>query len=146
MWLNRFDRWNSLPDPLSRLSRLAGQFTGTGDYTRRIRAEFPTVNISANEENVIVQAEMPGVAEEDVDITVQNRSFVLRGTRKPLAPADGETVHRQESFSGEFVRSFTMPYPIDADKTSAAMKNGLLRVTLPRHADDKPQKISVRAE
>ena len=106
---------------------------------------FPAVNIWANEEGQVVTAELPGVKMEDLDISVVNDALAISGKRETAEPAGGGKYHRQERECGDFSRTISLPYPVDADKVEAVLEQGVLRITLPRAEADKPRKITVKS-
>jgi len=91
---------------------------------------------------LVVRAELPGVSEGDVQLTVDHGVLSLKGTRKTALP-EGYSVHRQERADYQFARSFSLPCKVDVEKTTASMKNGLLTVTLPKAAEEQPRQITV---
>jgi len=109
-------------------------------------AEFPPINVWTSENGVIVRAELPGIAAEDVDISLVNDTLTLRGSRKLEEAREGESRHRQERGSGQFTRSLQLPFGVEADKVQAKFSNGVLQITLPRAEAEKPRRISVVSE
>lgn len=108
-------------------------------------AEYPPLNVWNSEEEVVVQAELPGFAPEDVDTSVVQNTLTLRGTRKPEELKEGDTYHRRERWTGTFVRTLELPFGVDTDKVEAEFSNGVLSVRLPRAAANRPKKITVKA-
>lgn len=113
-------------------------------YTYPVAREFPAVNVWTEGDNAIVTAEIPGVNIEDLDISVTGATLTLRGGRKAEEVKEGESYHRRERWAGNFVRSIELPFKIDADKVDAKLTNGILYLTLPRAASDKPKKIAIK--
>jgi len=109
-------------------------------------ATFPAVNIWASDQDVVVEAELPGVDPANLDITVAENILRLTGSRKPEELKPGEVSHRQERASGEFTRSFRLPYAVDSGKVDASYEKGVLTVRLPRAEADKPRKIAIRSQ
>ena len=107
--------------------------------------EYPPLNVWSNEEETIVQAELPGFAPEDIDISVVQNTLTLRGSRKPEELKEGETYHRRERWTGQFVRTLELPFEVDTDKVEAEFKSGVLSIRLPRAEEHKPKKIEVKA-
>jgi HSP20 family protein len=107
---------------------------------------FPAVNIWASDQDVIIRVEIPGVDPADLDITLAENVFKLTGTRKPKELKPGEVFHRQERTSGEFTRTFRLPYAVDAAKVDANCEKGILRIRLPRAEADKPKKIAIKSQ
>ncbi len=106
---------------------------------------YPAMNVWMNEEGAIITAELPGIAPEDLDISVVGDTLTVSGERKPEELKEGETYHRRERGYGKFSRAFQLPFEVEADKVSATFKNGVLHITLPRAEADKPRKIAVKA-
>lgn len=108
--------------------------------------EFPLVNVWTSEQGAIVRAEVPGIAPDDVDISLVHDTLTIRGSRKPEELSEGESRHRHERGSGEFTRSLQLPFGVEGDKVEAKFANGVLQITLPRAEAEKPRRISVVSE
>ncbi len=108
-------------------------------------AAYPALNVWANQDGIIVTAEVPGISSEDLDISVVGDMLSLSGERKMEETSENLHYHRQERGFGKFTRSIQLPYQIDVQKVDAKFKNGVLEVTLPRAESDKPRKISITA-
>ncbi len=113
---------------------------------RRLRTApgFPAMNVWADEESVIVTAELPGLDSKDIQLDVLDGTLTLRGERKPDELPEGARVHRQERGYGKFARTLELPFKVDVDKVKATFKNGVLQVTLPRAEEDRPKKIAIK--
>jgi HSP20 family protein len=109
-------------------------------------SEFPTVNVWANRDEAVVTAELPGLAPEDIELTVTGNTLTLQGERKSPELGKGEVYQRQERTFGRFVRSVRLPFPVEADEVAAVSNNGILKVTLPRHEATKPRQIAVKVQ
>jgi HSP20 family protein len=105
---------------------------------------YPAMNVWTHEEGVVVTAELPGVAPEDIEISVVNETLTVSGARQPDA-VEGATYHRRERSQGRFTRSFQLPFRVESDQVEAAFERGVLHITLPRAEADKPKKITVKA-
>ena len=105
---------------------------------------YPAMNVWTNEEGAVVTAELPGVAPEDIEISVVNETLTVTGTRQP-EEVEGATYHRRERSQGRFTRSFQLPFRIEGDKVEASFERGVLHIHLPRAEADKPKKIAVKA-
>lgn len=108
--------------------------------------EFPLVNVWTSENGAIVRAEVPGIAPEDVDISLVHDTLTIRGSRTPEEVKEGESRHRQERGYGQFTRSLQLPFGVEADKVEAKFADGVLQITLPRAEAEKPRRISVVSE
>ncbi|MBX7144696.1 MAG: Hsp20/alpha crystallin family protein [Oligoflexia bacterium] len=103
---------------------------------------LPRANFWGDESKLLAVIEIPGVASENCDVSVQGKALTVSGAR-PREDVEGER-ERGDRWSGEFTRSFELPYEIEADAVEAKLKNGLLQITLPRANSSKPRKISVK--
>ncbi len=115
---------------------------GRGDAMRR--AFTPAVDIFERGGTTVIMADMPGVAPDDLDVTLERRVLTLRGTVKPHAPK-GYRRLSSEYREGDYVRVFSLSEDIDQKQINAEFTNGVLRLELPHAAAAKPRKISVKA-
>ena len=104
---------------------------------------YPAMNVWTNEDGAFVTAELPGVAPEDINISVVNETLTVSGTRQ-RDEVEGATYHRRERSQGKFTRSFELPFRIEGDQVEASFENGVLHIALPRAEADKPKKITVK--
>jgi HSP20 family protein len=133
-------------DPFGGLRNIQDEMGRLADQSWLNRAvEYPPVNVWANEDETVVQAELPGLAPEDIEISVVQNALTLRGSRKPEELKQGESVHRRERWTGSFVRTVELPFEVDSNGVQAEYRNGVLSVRLPRAAEHKPRKITVKA-
>jgi len=104
----------------------------------------PPVDIYETEgHDVVVKAELPEMAREDIDVTVDHQTLTIKGTRKAPADVPEDRYRRVERRYGTFSRSFTLPNTVDTSKVSADYKNGVLTVKLPFREEARPRTISV---
>jgi HSP20 family protein len=109
-------------------------------------ATFPAVNVWEEGDAVLVEAELPGVSREDLEVFVTGgNQLTLKGARKALTP-EKSIRHRQERGFGTFHRVILLPFPVDADKVDAHLENGVMLIKLAKHESAKPRKITVKAE
>ncbi len=122
-------------------------FESTLPRAQRQRApSFPAINVWTNDkEGIIVTAELPGVAPEDIEVTVTADTLTLSGKRQPEQTPETTKYHRRERSYGEFNRTVQLPYSVNQEKVKAAAQNGVLQITLPRAEAEKPKQITVRA-
>lgn len=114
------------------------------ETTRGGRIYRPLTDILEQDGSVSLMLEMPGVAPDDVDITLENRVLTIRGRAEQSRPEKLQLAYAEYG-EGDYERSFTLSEDFDPDKVEAAMKNGLLTVTLPRAEAAKPKKIAVKS-
>ena len=105
---------------------------------------YPAMNVWTDEDSIVVSAELPGIDLEDIGISVEDDTLTLRGDREPDEVEEGVTYHRRERRHGSFVRTFRLPFRVDAENVDATFTKGVLSVTLPRAEADKPRRITVR--
>jgi HSP20 family protein len=147
-----FDRTFSVMDQLRRrMDRVFDEYGGYA-YARPGYAEetyesgaWPRLNLFDTGAALVVTAELPGLADKDVRLTINQDVVTIAGARKVNTP-EGYSVHRQERAALEFSRSFTLPTKIDAEKTTATMKNGILTITMAKVPEAQPKQIAVRAQ
>ena len=92
--------------------------------------------------DVVLKAELPDMTREDIEVTVENTTLTLRGTRKLPAGVKEDQYRRIERSYGTFSRSFALPSTVDASKVAVEYKNGVLTVTLPFREEAKPRTIN----
>ncbi len=103
----------------------------------------PAVDISENENELLLTADIPGVKMEDIDIKLEHGTLTLSGRREFKKQDEKGGYHRIERGYGSFQRAFSLPETIDAEKVSAAFDNGVLTVTMPKKELAKPRSIKV---
>jgi HSP20 family protein len=106
----------------------------------------PAVDVAEHESEYIVKVELPGVAREDVKITMQENILTIRGEKKAEKEAHEPNFHRVERSYGSFQRSFTLPTHVKNDRIEASYRDGILTVTLPKAEDAKPKQIEVKVK
>lgn len=144
-------RWNpfkELEEMEKRLSTLFGRppvSTG-GDKKEAISvAEWsPLVDISEDENEYVIKAEVPEMKKEEIKITVHDDVLSISGERKYEKEDKGKKYHRVERAYGSFMRSFTLPEDADGSKVNAEYKDGILKVHLPKSEKAKPKAIEVK--
>lgn len=106
----------------------------------------PSCNVSETNEEYRIEAELPGVKQQDVEVKVEDRVVTLRGERREEKEEKGKKFHRVESSYGSFMRSFTLPEDADEQQVSAEFKDGLLKVRIRRTApkESKARTIAVK--
>lgn len=115
-----------------------------GDFERSVASGSTPVAFDDDGTNFTLRADVPGLTENDIQISVAGSTVTLRGERKVEVP-EGHSVHRRERRAVRFAKSFELPARVDADKVSATLKHGVLTLTLPRAAEAQPRQISIKA-
>lgn len=107
--------------------------------------QFPAVNIWDAGDELLAEAELPGLKSEHLDVSVVGSELTIRGER-PDVKEDGVSYHRRERGTGSFTRVIRLPVAIDADRVQASLRDGVLSVRLPKSEAAKPRKIVVQAK
>jgi HSP20 family protein len=140
-----FRSWSG-SEPFSEMRRLQDEVNRLFSSVQFVSsAAFPPVNAYANEDGIALTAQLPGVSQDDLDISVFRDTLTLRGRRQPEA-TDRQTYHRRERGHGEFVRNISLPFSVDPERVEATMQDGVLRISLHRPEQDKPKRIKVSAQ
>ena len=131
--------------PFSALSRQIDQMFGDLAGGRAIEpASFvPPVNVREDEKNFYVEAEVPGFSQEQIDVSLHQNVLTIKGERAEESTQNEEGFIRRERTSGSFSRSFRLVSDIESTKIAAALKNGVLHLTLPKAAAAQSRKIVV---
>jgi HSP20 family protein len=144
-------RWNpfkELEEMERRLSSFFGHAptAGNGDKKEAITvAEWsPLVDISEDDKEYVIKAEIPEMKKEDIKLNVHNDVLTITGERKYEKEEKNKKYHRVERAYGSFVRSFTLPEDADGAKVTAEYKDGMLKVHLPKSEKAKPKAIEVK--
>jgi HSP20 family protein len=137
-----WDPWREIGEIQREMSRLFSQ-VGSGE-TATQRAQ-PPVNLYANENELVLTLEVPGIDPANVDVTVTGEAVTVRGQRPGDDIPEGAAVHRRERPMGEFVRTVKLPYEVDPGKTEASYRKGILAVKMGRPDSHKPRKINVHS-
>ena len=131
-------------DPFRDLSRFFGDvYLRDEELTSRGNWVPPVDIYETAVHDLIIKAELPDVNREDVEVTVENNTLTLKGTKSLPTDVKEEQFRRVERRYGAFARSFTLPNTVDASKVSADYKNGVLTVKLPYREEAKPRTINV---
>ena len=105
---------------------------------------WPRVNVADAGEELVLSAEIPGLSNKDIQVSLEHDVLTIAGERKIDVPS-GYSVHRQEREGFKFVRSFTLPSKVNAEKVNATVTNGILTIALPKTPEAQPKRIEVRA-
>jgi HSP20 family protein len=134
--------WREMERLRRDMNRLFAQMP-TG-FAGDVAPTFPAMNVWTDENGAIVTAELPGVAPDDIDISVTGDTLTVKGSRQPDELEEGGTYHRRERRYGNFTRAFQLPFQVEPDKVEASFGNGVLQISLPRAEQDIPKKIAVK--
>lgn len=135
------NRLSSLRDEVNRLFDLS--FPGFTSEGSLFSGWNPALDVYQDKDNVFVKAEIPGMKKEEIEISLHDGVLSIAGERKHEEESKKGESFRSERFFGRFHRSLTLPAAVDSTKVTAAYKDGILTVTLPKAEEAKPKQIQV---
>jgi HSP20 family protein len=138
--ITRFRNFSEFQDQLNRI--VESSLKGSPD-TSALTTWAPAVDIYETENDLVLKADLPEVAEKDIDIRVENNMLTIRGERKLEESVKEDNYLRVERAYGSFSRSFSLPTTVDTESIKANYKNGVLTVELPKRAESKPKQVKI---
>jgi HSP20 family protein len=108
-----------------------------------VRGFAPTFEVTETKDAYLFRADLPGVKEQDLEISLTGTRLAVSGHREQEKHDQGDTFYASERAYGSFTRSFTLPEGVDGDNVSADLKNGVLTLTVPKKPEVQPKKIAV---
>ncbi|MCS6295921.1 MAG: Hsp20/alpha crystallin family protein [Nitrospira sp.] len=150
-WEPMMGRWNpfkelkEIEQHLSTYLGRSAERSENGKQEAMTVAEWsPLVDITEDEKEYMIKAELPEVKKEDIKLTIQDNVMCISGERKSEKEEKGKKYHRVERSYGSFMRSFTLPEGADGSKVNAEYKDGVLNVRLPKSEKTKEKSIEVK--
>jgi HSP20 family protein len=138
--MRRLPLWNHMQQLQNEVNHLFDQFSPT----RALAGTYPPINMWEDDNNVYVEAELPGMTQDELHIFVsEGNQLTIAGERRPCT-FEKAAWHRQERGYGKFQRTFPLPVRVDADTVEAHLEQGVLLVTLPKSVSARPRKITVK--
>jgi HSP20 family protein len=141
-------------DPVRELNELQNRFqslfgrtalrAGNGEEALSLADWAPVVDISEDDKEFTIKAELPGLKREDVKVTVEDGVLAISGERKTEKEEKNKKFHRVERSYGSFLRSFTLPEGADATKVNAEFSDGVLNVRLAKTPKAQPKSIEIK--
>ena len=145
--LVRWDPFHELEDMHNRLERLFGRTPARKDGGKEemtVAEWAPIVDITEDDKEYLITAEIPDVRKENVKVTVEGGVLTITGERKFEKEDKGKKYHRIERAYGSFARSFTFPDDADSAKVNAEFKDGVLKVHMPKSEHAKPKSVEIK--
>src|SRR5262245_13706400 len=136
------ESWGSFGALRRELDQLFDHFGSP--VARGVHSAYPAVNLYETDDAFVLTAELPGIAPEDLDISLEGTTVTLSAERKPAAE-ERACVHRREAWTGAFRLALDLPVTIDAEGVEAVHRNGVLTLRLPKAPEHRPRQISVKA-
>ena len=135
-------------------SRLRSPFSALDDLRRQIEllagqsipakaGVFPLINLTENKDNYYVRAELPGIKADELNIEAEGNKISISGERKIPPENEKAKYHRIEREAGKFSRIISLQTDIDSEKIDASIKDGILKLTIPKSEKAKPKQIAV---
>ena len=142
MALVKYDPFSGYSSLAKRMDNLLNSFDDS--FTPAVRGFAPSIDISEDENNVYLQAELPGIKREDIKVTVNDNNVLLIKGKKERRDEDkseenGRTYWRSERSYGEFMRSFQLPDNVKSDEVDAKFEDGVLNIKLVKIEPEKPK-------
>ncbi len=151
MAIIRFSDRPSFRNPWSEFERmrhdmdaLLRSMSGEAGVTGEGGTVYPPLNIFEDGDNIYVHGEIPGVEAEDLDVSVEGDTLLIKGERKARAHGEKVSYHRREIQFGTFSRAITLPTRVNLDRVAARSVDGILFITLPKAEDVKPRQVAVK--
>jgi HSP20 family protein len=148
MTITRYDPFRDLRNLQEEVNRLF-----TGNVGRSFEDEgiargswSPSVDIYENKDQIVLEAELPGMKREEFDLSIENNTLTLRGERHFEKKEEADNYHRVERAYGSFTRSFTLPNTVTGEGATADYRNGVLRVVIPKREETKARRIEIKSE
>jgi len=110
------------------------------------RAWAPAIEMSEQENSIIVKAELPGVKPDEIELSVEDSVLTISGRKKEEATEEGEGHYRSERRYGMFRRTIPLAASVDGEKVEATSKDGVLAITLPKAETAKRRRIEIKSE
>lgn len=138
--------WDELSSARREVDRVFDRFFGQGG-AQGMTVWAPAVDVRETNEELQVTAELPGLAPEDVNVTVENGVLTISGEKKQEVQEGKEdgNYYLYERHYGRFERSFSLPRTVNAEKVKARFDNGVLTIALPKAEAAKPRKVQIEA-
>jgi len=131
-------RWDAVSTLDRMFDDVMGSMLGTATSTRTFD---PTIDVHASDNEVVFVCDVPGIKQDDLEVTLENHVLTIRGTRKFEGKED-EQVMLGRAY-GSFSRSYTLPDVVDDEKLIAHLADGVLTIRIPKQAKAKPRKIVI---
>lgn len=135
--------WGDPMTMFNEMRRMQQSLARTQESQHELAGVYPAVNIYDDGESFMIRAEVPGIDKSKLEITTKGNRVSVRGERTRSIPEQDVAYHRRERDMGVFHRVVTLPEQVDAAKTSAAYKNGVLEIYCPRSAAAKAHRVEI---
>ena len=139
-----YDPWaefKSLQDEINDLFNIDRYPVSTGLFDRNFS---PAVDVVEDEHDFEIVCELPGLKDEDIEVSVASNVLTIKGVKKDEAVDGKGKYYRRETWTGSFQRTLSLPASVDTEKITAGLSNGVLKISIPKKEEAKPKQISVK--
>lgn len=144
--MTNLTRWDPFSEMLSlrdAMNQLFEESFVAPSFTRRGQGFVPALDLSETDDAFLVEATVPGLKPEDLEITVENNVLTIKGEMRQESEDRKRNYHRVERRYGQFQRTIALPSTVKADQIQASLSNGILRLEIPKAEEVKPRRIAV---
>ena len=145
MALMKWEPFEGLTALRREMDRLFEEFSQGGALRFWERAAEPAVEVSDTAEAVVVKVQVPGVPKDNLHLNITENALTVKGEVKEEEKKEDKNYHRQEFRYGAFTRTIALPAPVQAEKATAQLKDGVLEVTMPKSAPAQVKQIPIQA-
>ena len=140
------DLSRDLTDVHTQMNRLFDGFLGQPTSSEKVeRVWAPTADMLETKHEFVVTAELPGLNEKDIQLSLADDVLTIKGERQWTGEPEEGSRYRRERWFGKFARAFSLPAPVDAGQVKATYRDGVLTVKLPKAEENKPKEIKIEA-
>ena len=143
MAITRWDPFREVVSLQNRLNSIFGNLNTETEGALTTASFVPAVDVYEDEKKVVLKLEVPGIAEKDLDVSVENNTLTVKGERKFDKEEKEENFHRIERRYGSFYRAFTLPSTVDTESIDAKYDAGVLKLELKKKPEAQPKQIKV---
>jgi HSP20 family protein len=111
-----------------------------------LNVRAPTVDVYEEKDDIVVKAELPGMAKDNIEVNLTDHTLTIKGEKKKEEEIKEENYYRSERSYGSFLRMLELPKDVHAEKVKASFKNGILEVRMPKTEEAKAKEIKVKVE
>jgi len=143
MWWDPFRDLEAIQNEMNRMFDSSLVRWGDRDTGLLEGAWSPAIDIYDSNDNVMVKADVPGMKKDEIDVSVQGDTLIIKGEKKHEKETKEKDYVRTERFYGAFNRALRLPASVDASKVNASYKNGVLELILPKKEESKPKQLKI---
>lgn len=130
--------------PRSWLRRYKHEWPSFGTLSQPFKGQMPKVDIIDRDDEIFIRAELPGVDKKDIDISMTDNTVTIKGETSKEEKEEKGDYYRCETSRGSYTRTLSLPAGVNAEKTSATFKDGVLELTMPKMEQAKRRNIEVK--